>query len=59
MQLIEKIQLHYGGYSYKLFGSKYLTIYISNYKENSVINSVRYSLQIYSKFGINYIYQVR
>lgn len=50
--MFRKEELHYGGFSYKIFGWKYLTIWLMDYRNSSVVNS-RFIIDVYSKLWGN------
>lgn len=50
--MVKIYPLYYGGKSYRLFGSKYLTIWISDYRGSTVVKH-KLSVDVYSRLWGN------
>lgn len=48
-----KQEMHYGGNSWRLFGSQWLTIWILDYRKNTVVKDCRFAVDVYSKLWGN------
>ncbi len=51
MSLYKKERAYYGGYEYRLFGWKYFTVWVLDYRQSTVVKS-KLIVVVYSKlFG--------
>lgn len=49
---------HYGG-KYWGIGNKWLFIWFSDYRNNTIVRDIKYQLQIGSKLGFNKVFKIR
>ena len=50
---------YYGGKYYGFIKSRWLTIWFCDYRKNTVVNSCRYTIEVYSKLWGNKVIEIK